>query len=70
MCRCRACNRELDLETLVAHKPDGSLEDLCSVCRNKSNSEYNILFDHEYGQSSITGDAPTPSSNYYYELHD
>lgn len=70
MSRCKSCNRLLDPETLSSEKPDGSPEDMCSNCKSKSSSEYNILYDHEYGQAQVTGDAPTPFSYYFYEFFD
>lgn len=71
MSRCRSCNRMLDEYTLKAKNfKTGEEEDMCSNCREKAFSDYNILFDHEYGHAATTGEALLPKDGYFYEFFD
>lgn len=68
--RCRSCNRQLEKETLGMKKPDGSYEDMCSVCRSKAQSQYSVLLDHDYAHSEACGYTTNGGGGYYYEWYD
>lgn len=50
--RCKSCDCELYSHDLK-DKPDGTLEDLCSVCRFLSNEQDSVLYRH-YEHSDLT----------------
>lgn len=71
MFRCVACNRKLDESTLKSINPlSGETENMCSHCRDRGRSEYNILTDREYPHSGTTESTSVNNMGYFYEYFD